>query len=409
MRKRLFILLLCFVSIAAGAQTLRASDYGARTAWYFNVGDLYKYNLYERSRIEANFTCVTPSENAPASQHSHGQWTFNAYGGFGTLDHEFKYGGSAQFRVKSAWDIKLRLQAFKDLEQAARRRMEDYALLNPAANHSYLASRFSSVIKVAGSLEASPAPGLTATVRAQHSWEELRFDSQGLIYPIENPDIALPQAQFSEICANIRWKQWTLDAKGGLMADGSRQALFARAILQFNAPIFVDGMKLFAQAGYSTDKTPYSRMFDLSGSASSYYYFNNSFLTVRPNTFTANTFVHVCLNYATPKPLWNLLLSSPRLFAQVNALWGSVAGGDSDGKGWRPLYGSDTAPMPVAAPTKGIIEPAIGIDGLLRWGVLDLGFAVSYQIAPSGAIYRNTELFHNWGLAGVARLIIDER
>ena len=40
---------------------------------------------------------------------------------------------------------------------------------------------------------------------------------------------------------------------------------------------------------------------------------------IRPNTFAANYYAHLCLNYTAPMPLWELSWSQPQPFLQINA------------------------------------------------------------------------------------------
>ena len=58
----------------------------------------------------------------------------------------------------------------------------------------------------------------------------------------------------------------------------------------------------------------------------------NTFLTVRPNTFTSNLFAHLCLNYTAPMPLWKTTWSQPQPFLQLGAMWGHLFGQDADGQ-----------------------------------------------------------------------------
>ena len=173
------------------------------------------------------------------------------------------------------------------------------------------------------------------------------------------------------------------------------------ALAQYNADLGKTGLHLYAQTGFVSQEAPYSRMFDLSGTAYSLYFFKNSLLTVRPNTFTTNLFAHVCLNYTAPLPLWELSWSAPHPFIQVNALWGHLLGQDENGQRlWDGL--------PLQAPNKGLLEPATGFDRLVHWGLLDVGFGVAYQICPFSAAYLNKDPGDNIAITVVADLILDK-
>ena len=53
-----------------------------------------------------------------------------------------------------------------------------------------------------------------------------------------------------------------------------------------------------------------------------------------------------------------------------------------------------------------LLEPATGFDGILRWGILDMGFAVACQLTPVNADYRSDSPDDSIAFAIVARLIV---
>jgi hypothetical protein len=209
---------------------------------------------------------------------------------------------------------------------------------------------------------------------------------------------------FSEAAAKVVWgKGVSLQMKGGICTTASgEQHKYFNGIAQYNAEPGDFGLNVFAQVGYASPDAPYSRMFDLSGTAYAIYFFRNTFLTVRPNTFAANYYAHLCLNYTAPMPLWELSWSQPQPFLQINAMWGRLCGQDELGRRhWDGLY--------LQAPYMGLFEPATGFDGLLRYGVMDLGFGVAYQICPTSAPYIYDKPSKNITITIVATLVFDKQ
>ena len=93
---------------------------------------------------------------------------------------------------------------------------------------------------------------------------------------------------------------------------------------------------------------------------------------------------------------------------QLNALWGVLYGKSVvDGTGTYALYGTEPAKyIALTAPFAGLLEPCIGIDGLLHWGVLDLGIAAAYQMTPKKTSYHLDNFLDKFAVMCVAKLII---
>lgn len=401
MTKKWIIALLLLPAIAAGAQGIRLTNYDAPNALYFNADRFFDFNLYERARFGASLLWVSPNENAARQRKVFGQWTLSAYGAYATGDKDWKYGLGAMLRLPGACDPKLRLWAFKDLERAAWRRLGDYTMLTPASNTNLVASRFIGVRGADFDFIFSPSRSWDIVLGISQKWEDYRFGGAGLLYPALDAGQQAPIKSFSEIYTEGKWYGgFRYALYGGIMADRQRLPFF-RGIAQYNGQPGGSGLNLFAQAGFATRGAPYSRMFDLSGTAFSLYYFKNSFLTIRPNTLTANIYSHICLNYTAPLPLWSLPWSKPRPFLQANALWGMMF--DQDELGCRHWDGLD-----LQAPSKGIFEVATGFDGFVYWGLMDVGFAVAYQLCPSAASYRHADPAENFAFTIVANFILDK-
>lgn len=395
-------MLLMLPGLMASAQSIRLTPYRAPSALYLNADHLYGYNRYEHSRIEAGLTWVTPSETSQDRRPSLGRWSVGGYAAYGFKDRGLKYGGAVQLQLPGESNIKLRLRAFNDLEPAASRRLDDVSFLSPELNNTFLASRYVSVKGTRFDVKVSPRRDWVLSAEVLMAWEQYRFNNEGPLYQHLTPE-AMPNAHLhASLTARADWNRGlTLTASTGMTYSEVGKMPYLRLLAQYDADPFDMGLHLFGQAGFVTAHALYSRMFDLSGTAKSLYFFRNTFLTVRPNTFTSNLFVHLCLNYTPPLPLWELSWSRPQAFLQLNAMWGQLFWQDFDG---RRLHDG----LVLQAPHRGLLEPAAGFDGLLRWGLLDLGFAVAYQICPLNAPYMNEDPIDNFALAVVATLIFDK-
>lgn len=411
MTRRCAIILLLLLPAALLAQNVRLTRYSAPSALYWGVDNLYNYNLYEHSRFGLGLMWVTPNETASVARRVLGQWTIGGYAAYGLGDREFKYGGSVQLRLPGRSDVKWLLRLYDDLEAAASRRMEGYRMLSTDYNSSYLLSRYERVRAAQLGLTLSPNRRWQLSATMHVSREVDRYLGGDLYYPYEWPSDVAKQVEDS---LAVRFVEARLRADGSkgysaFLALGQERFLstddqhyYLRALVQYSGPLGWEDLHLFAQAGYSSAQVHYSRMFDLSGTGGSAYYFRNTFLTVRPNTFMAHYFGYVSLRYMAPLPLWELSWSQPQPFLQLNAMWGRLHGQDDQG---RRRWGT----MTLQAPYMGLLEPATGFDGLLRWGVLDMGFATAYQICPPDAPYLDPDPTHNFAFTFVATLIFDKK
>ena len=393
MSKNWIITLLLLSSIYAGAQSIRLSKYDAPNALYFDADRLYDFNMYERSRLNLSVIWVSPNQTAAQQRNVFGQWTLTPYVGYGFGDHAWKYGLGTLLRLPGRGDVRMLLWVYNDVERAATRRLDAYTTLTPSLNTGIVTSRYSGVRGGTFDLIFSPSRDWDVTLGVLPTWEDYRFDSTGFFYPYAEPGRVQPLRAFSEARVRIGGRAGvTLLLVGGSVSD-TTASYHARALAQYNADLGRSGIHFYAQLGFATEGTPYSRMFDLSGTAFSTYFFKNSFLTVRPNTFTANVFTHICLNYTAPLPLW-------KLFLQLNALWGHLFGQDGEGRlCWEGL--------PLQSPYLGLLEPATGFKGLVHWGLTDIGFGVAYQVCPRKASYFPQKMEDNLAFTLVADFILD--
>ncbi len=403
LRRFLPLLLTLAAALPAGAQIIRLTHYQAPSALYADMGQLFNYNLYEHARFEAGLTWVQPniSFSGTSVRGFLGQWTLSAYGAYGVQDRAFKYGASVQLRPGNYLhpgkkDLRLRLAFKDDLERAASRRLEDYRMTATSLNSGYLASRFSRVQALEGKVIWKPATHWETSVGLRYSREQERFDSTGMIYNSLQPWVNYTEAALRVDYTDRDYHpthRLTLLLQPGV-AYPSQPQPYLRLIAQyaygevdeFGADV---GLHLWAQAGYATGKAPTTRRFDVSGTGGTPYYFEHTFLTVPPDRFLSDLFAHLCVKYIAPEPLWKSLYSNPRPFLQANA---AIADLGVHG-GWLHKVADRSSPL---------LEPATGFDGILRWGILDMGIAVAYRIIPFDTINPTD----NIAFAIVARLIV---
>ena len=405
MLKRLFFLTFVAVSMVAAGQEIRLSKYRAPLALYLDPMSLYNYNRYEGSRIELGLTAVYPNKSSEVGRDANHQFISSIYGAYGFADKGFKFGGSLAYANSRHRPWSLCLYGAHDIEPAASRKLAAYNMLSFADNSSYLSSRY---VGVNGTslLFSTQFNKLKLASSIRVSWEDYRFDNNHLIYLYQNRDLKSEVKRFEEAkirldwCPDSRHNDLTFLIRGGFVHDLEQRA-YISSLLQYDADLGKTGLHLFGQAGYASAQAPYSRMFDLSGTALSYYFFRHSFLTIAPNAFAANAFAHVCLNYTTPKPLWTSSWSNPRPFLQLNAMIGSLYNTDENGVAY-------VDGIRLKAPDKGLLEPAAGFDGLIRWGVLDVGVGVAYKVCPASATYYTSTSSDNFAFLLVFNFIYDK-
>lgn len=402
MTRKWIITLLLLPTIHIGAQSIRLTRYDAPNALYFDMDRFFNFNLYERARFEMGLIWVSPNQYAANQRKVFGQWMLLPYVAYGTGDKAFKYGLTTQLRLPGPHDVRLRLWLCNDLERAASRRLNGYTMLSPSLNNSIVTSRFSGVKGGDFAIIFSPNRGTDVRVGLRQTWEDYRFNSVGFFYPNQEDGHKSDTRVFTEFNTYVDLpKDIKFSLRVGRMYNEETH-YYLQTLAQYNADLGNTGLHLFAQAGLATKDSPYSRMFDLSGTAFSTYFFKNSFLTVRPNTFTTNIFAHICLNYTTPLPLWNLSWSSPHPFLQFNAMWGHLFGQDHQGHvTWDGL--------PLLSPYLGLLEPATGFDRLVHWGLMDIGFGAAYQICPFNASYTPEKPEDHLAFIVVADFILDNK
>ena len=394
------------VRFDAYSQNIRLTPQKCRTQVCADANRLYNFNRYEGNRWGLGLNTTTPfkaDQNMPSDDQR--KFYTEVYGAYGVNDQAFKGGGSLRLLNPLCTAKQWHIHAMHDVEQAASRSLKEYNLLTTAYNTSYLSSLYSMVDRVGGGVTLS-GNTLSLMIEGRYSREKMLFDNTHLLYPSVNADDAAnPYTQgrhYAELHATATSEGgWVVDLLAGHTVE--QEHLYGRLLAQYCHSfswVKAGELRLFAQGGMTTIATPYTRMFDLSGTAFSRYYFNHTFLTVRPNTFMVNEFTHLCIGYCSPA-LWTSKISNPRVFVQINAAAGWEAARAADNTpGVCSHIGIDS--LDAYAPTDGIAEPQIGIERLLRWGVLDIGMAAAYQLTPDNAYYHTADTRDRWTLVVVA-------
>lgn len=410
-----------------GAQNLRINHVWNRTSINFDINRLYNYNGYEHNRFGAGFNISTPLhyDNRYGTLFQNAFYA-EAYAGCGTLDHAWKYGARAELQFPRNKVRKYYLDYHHDLERIGGHSFESYNILNTSANSTYFSSRYSMVDRIAAGMLIDFDGPSEVLLELRHSRERALFTESTLLYPTINEEDKMKSCDFNEINIVLWWgKHWTFNLLTALsspsLTDGNDdtfiRADFFRLIAQYANKIQLSDnrgrLSLFAQGGTVLGDAPLSRIFDLGGTGGSRYYFYNTFLTVRPNSFMTDAFLLANIRYTTGRSLWNLAVSKPHPFVQLGAMWGILYGDSVTGNADTRLIAIDSQGFPtylhVTQPGDGLLEPAIGIDGLLRWGMLDVGVAAAYQLTPKKSTYHLNNFLDNFAVMFTAQLIIDNK
>ncbi len=420
MNKKLTICILLGFAAFMGhcnAQSIRLTSYRSQTNVTLDLNRAYNYNIYERNRWGMGIDLIQPLKyDKRYGRLFQNSFVASAYFGYGTGDHAWKYGGAVGLGFPRSVFRQISVCYQHDLLRVGSHSFEEYNIFNTIANSSYFSSRFSGVDRIGVVAQIDiPGPGLIF-VDYNHSRERYLFDAKGPLYPALYEEDRMPYDIFNEVGIDLYWGEhwkfgvladiWHFD-DSAIEHDPLLQLHYLRFLAQYSNKIdFKDNhgqLSLFAQGGViSRDYAPLSRRFDLGGTGGGSYYFYNTFLTVRPNTFLADLFTLASIRYTTGWSIWKTVVSEPHPFVQLNAMWGMQYG-----KSWsRNTYYVNNTEMMFNAPLDGLLEPCVGIDGLLHWGVLDLGVAAAYQMTPKKTSYHLDNFLDKFAVMCVAKLII---
>lgn len=418
------LLLLLAAAATGNAQMVRLNSWKYLTDVSTDLNQLFNYNRYEGQRWGVGLQITAPLKyDISRPRNEQNALQLNGYMAYGTYDRALKAGGAAALRLPHN---KLRSVGFAvshDLDCAGSRQLGSYSLVATYNNSNYVTSRYISANRLSFGINQWRVKGADLAFHIRLSQEEYRFDQNGLLYP-RMQDAAMPTESFCEGRFTLQLnKKFVLQLQAGHVEMTRDARGYARLIAQYATTKTTnqtrgDKLYVYLQGGITTGSTPFSRLFDLSGTAGSCYFFRNSFMTVAPSTFMAHQYGMFCLHYLYGKPLWTSKISNPQPFLQLTGAWGSLSGSNY---GNSLLYSlrREGAVLPttaaqiqqdniilLTAPYLGLLEPSLGIERLLRWGVMEMGVACAYQLAPANADYHLAKE-NRFAWVVMANLILD--
>ena len=386
MKRILTTLLLVLALKAACGQYLLLGGDTTRAALFLDAGRVWNYNLYEHSRWGAGVRL-----------HALRSFLVDAYLGYGTFDQKWKYGVCFTERFNGSLHSSLYQTFVHDYFAVGNRRSD-----SPSEQEAHLLGGFWSrrmTEQYRGALGFRwRSPHAAWAVEAGYVARRRLFDDYNLLYfnGVEPP--SLKSYFFGRLLvqhpAGLR-----------LQAEASPGLEVARLLMQYSRvfPLDFFSFSVFAQGGISAAQSDYENMFDLGGTWGAPLHVGNGLITARPNEFTANGFALVNLRLRTARPLFSVysslfsLGSNPIPFVGFSAAWGALWHQDADGRRqWQELT--------LQAPHRGLFEPVAGIDGLVHWGAVDWGVAVTYRLVPVGAAYRLDQPLDNLTLLFTAAI-----
>lgn len=380
--KRIFILLI-FIPLISYGQFVRLTKYQAKSALYLDLDRLYNYNLYERNQIGLGLYFATPTDNDKVPQ-----WRINAYGGYSTLPKDIKFGGEVALCFPQGWRWKPFIQYFEDYIPAGNTNLDAYSLLNPSQNPGFMTSHMLRVRRAAIGTRFTPNHGiLDFSMEMRYDREWLRYEGSKLLYPTLNPEDYRDFQDFATIHLLTTYKgRLLLDMSFSNQIGDNNTLPSLRAILQYNRNYNYKNSTLntFYQSGIITKNAPLQHCFDISGTAGSHYYFNNALSTLAPNSFTADYYFRFSLKWRLKRLIQENKVFNPKPFLQVSGAAAQRYSGE-----WTAL-----------------LEPCIGVDDLLRFGLLNFGGAFAYKLAPKGADCYSSNFKDNNALIITASLIL---
>ena len=373
MKCHLIILLLLVPTVTAHGQYLRLWGDSTRTALYLDAGRIWNYNLYEHSRWGAGLRLTTAKV-----------LSFDGHLGYGTYDEQWKYGAAITGRFLGSRREAVYLRYLHDYFAVGSRHIDSPEADNFSLLGSFWSRRMTEQQRVTLGYRWSTA---FADWAIEAVWEESGrlFDAKQLLYYNRGDAITHSGYIYSRLlmCHHLGLRLQT--ELGNWGSDGPAIArLLTDYRKTFHWPV-VD-LHLYAQAGLTPPSADYEHMFDLGGTWDAPVYIGNNLPTIHPNEFTANSFALLRLRLQTAPPLYHVynnlfnVGSSPRPFVGFTALWGTMWGQDSNGL-------KNVEEFVLQSPYKGLLEPILGVDGIIRWGMVDCGVAVTYRLTPSSATY----------------------
>ena len=366
---RLIIPLVALLSTAAPAQQLLLAGSEDRTALYLNLDKAWNYNYYEHSRWGAGLRV--------AYRHS---LALDGYLVYGTFDQQWKYGLALTECFNKTRQFAFYQRFEHDYFAIGSRRFDTPWDDVGSPLGGFLSSRMTvqNRLTLGFRWATSQADWAVELVRQEAG---CLFDDVSFLYLVQGHEITMNDIWYGRFLFR--------HASGlRLQAEIGPSLSMARLLAQFKNTLQFSHftLKYMVQGGVSAPSSDYENMFDLGGTWGASLYIGDNLLTARPNEFTANNFVLLSLRLQTHRPLFDFysalfqLGSNPTPFVGINLAWGHSWHQDSYGQClWQSMF--------IQTPYLGILEPSLGLDGIIRWGAVDWGAAFAYRIVPQSAPY----------------------
>ena len=367
-------------SATAQGQYVKLTGDTSRTALYFNADRVWDYNLYEHSRWGGGLRLVVHPARLVFDEVA-----ADASLGYGVYDEQWKYGVAlTERRHGNTFYQRFR----RDYFAAGSRRMDSPWSDGGQPLGSFWARRMTDETRVTLGMHRRTGRCRWA-VEGEWRRRGMLFDGNRLLYLNQGESIGRSRLVAARLMMSLTCG-FSAQLELGHILDppGGGSPHLARLLTRYNRTFRLSPLllKVYAQAGVTPPATEYADMFDLGGTYGAPVLLGNNLATARPNEFTANLFGLVSLRLRTAKPLYRVYStlfsvgSNPVPFVGVNAAWGRLWGQGTDGR----LVQQGIL---LQAPDRGIAEPVAGVDGLVRWGVVDWGAAVVYRLVPPSASY----------------------
>ena len=362
---------------------------------YLDLDRVWNYNLYEKSRWGAGvrYELGVGSEELGVKNDVFVGYSPYARVLSGGIGGSFEV-MSDELRVKRG----IKVWVSHELTAAGSRRLGGVSFSDVSSLSSFMSSRMNERLAIQFTVYGLQFRdyGLQFTVGGSVYRGCRLYDDGGMLY---YDGLLWFQGEREDGWEAVGSGEWKVGSgkcgvlfKTGEVWPGGRW--FARAIGEFEDEWTLGAVKasVFGQAGIVSTGAPYTYMFDLGGTMGAPLFFERSLLTVRPTEFTADRYGLGSLRVETAKPLysvWSMMAavgSRPVPFVGINGAVGALSGMDAEGR-------LTHEGLTLQAPHRGVAEAFAGIDGVVRWGVVDWGVAVARRIGGK-----------EWGLMVTAKV-----
>lgn len=373
LNRLLFVCALLSVGSSATAQYVELVS----RKLYFDLDKLWNYNLYEHSRWGTGFK-YTPRQGIDIT----------GCVGYGVRDQQWK--GGLGFAAKLPWSRRqgvVYLNVGRDYFAAASRQMNAVNLTDVSGLSALMSRRMSDRRYVSAGYRWKTA-AMSYIVDGVVFQGGRLFADRRLLYKIDGDEVRPENGGEVRLSASHRCG---LSAKltGSYLASPDRMTLQLLTQYDKSHTLGVFNLHTFAQAGITLPNAPYIYMFDLGGTYGAPLHFRNALLTAEPNEFTASYFAFTSVRLMLRKPLYNVYSrlfavgSNPRPLVGFNAAWGDLWSHDTDGGTYPPAGFVCQDGVTIQSPSHGVLEALVGIDGLIKWGVVDYGATLVYRVPLS--------------------------